>query len=997
MEGKRSPRSTKTSQAEKTVVRSVSTSVNGDKFNVLYTNADCFSNKRQDLCYLLSTLNYKPSVIVITEVNSKIVCNNLSVSEYNLLGFTLYSVNVAVNNKRGIIVYVDSDLSSSCLDSAEEFVEALFIKIKDISGNLITLGAFYRSPNSTVENDNKLISLLDSLKSFICGKLLLVGDFNFPNINWLNYTVINNSSINSSAYKFITCLNNNFLTQHVLFPTRARGSQTPHTLDLFISNDDFVEDVVNLSPLGKSDHSVLLCVCSFFSNNTVNVSKLNYSKGNYKGLCNHFSNTFDKCYYESCLSITDSWTYLKSVLGSGMLLYIPHVESNAWRRKKSWQFPIDNSFKKLINKKHRCWTRFQESKDKKYLNEFKHIRNLVRKQSREASQKIQSDVAKTCKSNPKKFWQYVRSKTTTSSGMGDIRVMDSNSFKIISNDSEKAEVFSEYFSKLYTVESDTNFVALSIVLPQTVMPPIIFYESQVADKLHKLKLNKSPGPDMLHPRVLYEIKNELVSPLTFLFNKSLNSAVLPEEWKSSLVSVLHKKGKKDSIENYRPISLTCICCKIMESIVRDYVMDYFMTNQLFSDKQYGFIRGRSTVLQLLKVADDWVRSLDEGSQVDIIYTDFEKAFDKVPHQRLISKLYAYGVNIILVKWIEAFLICRIQRVRINGEISGSKPVLSGIPQGSVLGPLLFVIFINDLPLACEDLSKMYLFADDAKLYKCIKDLNDFNCLNQSANAVFAWSDSWLMKLNILKCKVLSICRNSNNIVKYNYGFEVPNQGYISLDHEVVIKDLGVWMDSNLSYDDHIYEKIKTANMMLGIIRRNFINLDRNSLVLLYKGMVRSHLEYAGSVWSPHKKSLIRDIENIQKRATKLIHACKNMSYRERLFYLQLPTLRYRRLRGDMIEVFKILSGMYDAQVVPIIERNLDTRNRGNSLKLRVERCNYDVRKYSFCNRIVNVWNSLPDNVVKSSSLNVFKNNLDKHWKFEAFYYDFEANFTGFYY
>jgi len=400
-------------------------------------------------------------------------------------------------------------------------------------------------------------------------------------------------------------------------------------------------------------------------------------------------------------------------------------------------------------------------------------------------------------------------------------------------------------------------------------------------------------------------------------------------------------------------------------------------------------------LQLLKVADDWIRSLEDGGQIDIIYTDFEKAFDKVPHRRLISKLYAYGINDCLIIWIQAFLSSRTQCIKINGEVSGSKPVLSGIPQGSVLGPLLFVIFINDLPNCCNVLSDLFLFADDAKLYKCITNTNDFSILNQCVKNVYEWSDTWLMKLNISKCKVLSVCRNSNKIVKYNYGFDIPNQGFVPLEHECMIKDLGVWMDSDLSFDDHVHEKIKMANKMLGIISRNFIDLDKASFLLLYKSLVRSHLEYAGSVWNPHKKGLIRDIENVQKRATKLIRCCKKLSYEDRLVKLQLPTLKYRRFRGDMIEVFKILNGFYDDNVVPCLVRNLDTRNRGNSLKLKVDRCNFDLRKYSFCNRVVNVWNLLPDYVVTSSSLNMFKNNLDKHWKCESFYYDFEASPAGF--
>jgi hypothetical protein len=243
-----------------------------------------------------------------------------------------------------------------------------------------------------------------------------------------------------------------------------------------------------------------------------------------------------------------------------------------------------------------------------------------------------------------------------------------------------------------------------------------------------------------------------------------------------------------------------------------------------------------------------------------------------------------------------------------------------------------------------------------------------------------------MKLNISKCKVLSVCQSSSKVVKYNYGFDVPNKGFIALDHECAIKDLGVWMDSNLSFNDHIHEKINIANKMLGIISRSFKDLNVTSFLLLYKCMVRTHLEYADSVF---------DIEKVQKRATKLIGVIRKLSYKERLVQLQLPTLKYRRFRGDMIEVFKILNGFYDANVVPPLTRNFDTRTRGNSFKLKVERCHYDIRKYSFCNRVVNVWNSLPEYVVESCSLNSFKNNLDKHWKCESFYFDFEASPTGF--
>ena len=252
--------------------------------------------------------------------------------------------------------------------------------------------------------------------------------------------------------------------------------------------------------------------------------------------------------------------------------------------------------------------------------------------------------------------------------------------------------------------------------------------------------------------------------------------------------------------------------------------------------------------------------------------------------------------------------------------------------------------------------------------------------------LLAWSDNWLMKLNISKCNVLSLQSNKNNIAVFNY----ISSDSVTLGRVDNIKDLGVTMSSNLSFKEHIHEKINTAYRLLGIIRRNFSGVDVFTFITLYKSFVRSHLEYANSAWNPCSMVLIRDIEKVQKRATKHVLSCKHMAYKQRLEYLHLPTLKYRRLRGDMIEVYKIMHELYEPAIVPLLKRNLDIRTRGNSLKLLVERCNTDIGRFSFCHRVVKCWNMLPDSVVNSASLNNFKANIDKHFKDHDIYYDFEA-------
>ena len=247
-----------------------------------------------------------------------------------------------------------------------------------------------------------------------------------------------------------------------------------------------------------------------------------------------------------------------------------------------------------------------------------------------------------------------------------------------------------------------------------------------------------------------------------------------------------------------------------------------------------------------------------------------------------------------------------------------------------------------------------------------------------------------MKLNVDKCKILSIKGRDEN--KFTYTFSKGNNSF-TLEHVDHIKDLGVIIDRDLSFDLHISEKVNKAFQMLGIINRNFADIDEKTFLLLYKAMVRSHLEFAGSVWNPYKISQIKSLKKVQKRATKLVRSCKKLSYKERLIHLNLSTLKFRRLRGDMIEVFKILNGYYDESAMPNLPRNFDTRTRCNSLKLMHVRSRLDQRKFSFCSRVVGYWNSLPDYVVKASSINMFKNSLDKLWIKEEMYYDFEANMS----
>ena len=298
---------------------------------------------------------------------------------------------------------------------------------------------------------------------------------------------------------------------------------------------------------------------------------------------------------------------------------------------------------------------------------------------------------------------------------------------------------------------------------------------------------------------------------------------------------------------------------------------------------------------------------------------------------------------------------------------------------------LFIVYINDLVDYSEFNSEIFLYADDTKIYKFISDDADVLKLQEDLNKIVEWINIWLLKLNVNKCKVVSYGRKISVENKYHIDG-------VALDRTDNIKDLGVTFDSKLNFKKHIQEKIAKANSIIGIIKRNFKNMTLDAHVALYKSLVRSHLEYAEAVWSPYKKEDIENIEKVQMRATKMFFGNKHMSYEQRLRKLKLPTLKFRRIRGDIIETYKFVHGIYDKSFP--LDFALQSGTRGNIFKLSTEHIRYDLRKYSFCHRIVGVWNSLPQHVVTAPSVDSFKNRLDKFWMHQNVMYDWTVDLSG---
>ena len=506
--------------------------------------------------------------------------------------------------------------------------------------------------------------------------------------------------------------------------------------------------------------------------------------------------------------------------------------------------------------------------------------------------------------------------------------------------------------------------------------------------LTSLKISKSPGPDGINPKILKESARELAYPFKLLFDVSMKSGKIPSKWKIAEVRPIFKKGSKTTPGNYRPVSLTSIVCKLFETFLRDALCSHLLTNKLLSPHQFGFCKGRSCTTQLLVTINDWLFYLDQNIPVDAIYLDFRKAFDTVPLKRLLSKLHGYGIRNNVLKWIEDFLSNRTQYVSINQKESDPTEVSSGVPQGSVLGPSLFIYFINDLPSVIKSLAK--IFADDTKAFSKISSDEDRHNLQLSLDACAVWSDTWLLRFNGSKCKVLHLGYNNPNYDYYMRDGDIVSK----LDDTVCEKDLGVFIDNKLDFKEHIIKQTNKARSMAGCIHRNIINKTTDIMVPLFKAMVRPILEYGNSVWVPYFLKDSKRIEDIQRQFTKRIYGMANKSYSERLEILNLPSLEFRRLRGDMIEVFKIIHKIYDPSttnsLLTMHPNTCGTRKK-NDLNLKKKGSNGNKYNMFFTNRVNNIWNDLPNEVVNADNVNDFKNKFDKHfirnkYLFEMDYY-----------
>ncbi|XP_069607092.1 uncharacterized protein [Ranitomeya imitator] len=432
------------------------------------------------------------------------------------------------------------------------------------------------------------------------------------------------------------------------------------------------------------------------------------------------------------------------------------------------------------------------------------------------------DIKKESKTNPKLFFNYINSKRIKTENVGPLKNSEE---RMVVDDEEKANILNTFFSTVFTVENE-----MLGEIPRNNENPILrvtnLTQEEVRNRLNKIKIDKSPGPDGIHPRVLRELSNVIDKPLFLIFSDSIATGSVPQDWRIANVVPIFKKGSKSEPGNYRPVSLTSIVGKIFEGFLRDVILDYLNENNCLTPYQHGFMRNRSCQTNLISFYEEVSYRLDHGESLDVVYLDFSKAFDTVPHKRLVHKMRMLGLGENVCKWVSNWLSDRKQRVVINGIVSNWVAVTSGVPQGSVLGPVLFNIFINDLVEGLH--SKISIFADDTKLCKAVNTREDSILLQMDLDKLETWAERWQMRFNNDKCKVIHMGRRN----QYHH-YTLNGKPLGKSDRE---KDLGILVNDKLTWSSQCQAAAAKANRIMGCIKRGLDTHDESIILPLYKSL-----------------------------------------------------------------------------------------------------------------------------------------------------------------
>ena len=861
----------------------------------------------------------------------------------------------------GVAIYVKNNLICKPrpdLEVAE--LEAVWLETK-LNQETFLVGSFYRPPDALVSYWG-LINDSIKLAMNTPHKLVILGDFNADC----------KDSVDPHVQRL---LDDNSLVQIIREPTHFQVP-TGTLIDLILTpNHDIVEKSGVLAPV-CSKHSCPFVEIVNFKPKTTKVKRTIYN----------YSKLDVEKYKEELLAV--NWDNIATAENIELAanFFTSHLLAVARRcmpsktvidrsNDKPW---ITDELKKIILRKEFIYKMAKEINTNWSWELFKRYRNDLTNKIRTRKEEYRLDIENkinTDVTHGSKIWWKLVNQFTIKKGLSlsDIPPIQFDN-KVYYLPEEKAEVFNQHFVNNSTLNGTDDGLPL-LEESDVILPQLVITDEMIIYVIKNLDPNKAVGPDLIHNKLLIKAMDVIVKPLKILLNRSLNEEKFPSSWILAHVTPIYKKGERDLCGNYRPVSLLSCVGKIMERCVQNHVYGFLKSNDLLTSSQSGFIPGDSTIFQLLVMYDDFCKSLDNKIMSQSVFFDISKAFDKVWHKGLIYKLHCIGIRGTMLRWFSDYLNDRKQAVVIKGKTSSYRSISAGVPQGSVLGPLLFLVYINDIVKDIK--SNVKLFADDTSMYLSLEDTEErTRLLNSDLQKIINWSARWKVDFNPLKTELMNFCnRRHPDTLPLLFGQQALNP---SFNH----KHLGVILQNNCKWDSHIEALIVKTRLLVACLRSYKYQFSRRTLNTIYKSFILPHLDYADAVWDNCTNGLADELESLHLDAIRtILGAVRGTSHAKLYSESGFVSLKERRRRHKLVIYFKALNGLtpsYLANYLPPLVSSINPYcTRRNPLERAIPLFKTALYENSFFISTTYLWNDLPDNYKLTNSISSFKRLLQK--------------------
>ena len=799
---------------------------------MLYLNARSIANKIPELHLLINDV--KPDIVGITEtwLSDAIGDGVLGLDDYRIYRADR---NSGSDPHGGVLLAIKPNLSPE-LVTTDGNKEVLMVSTV-MGGKNIKVIICYRTPSMTnVENEEFLSFLANILEHE--NHCIMIGDYNYPGINWPIF-----SSSNRNEKIFIDLLNENSLHQHVTEPTRGEN-----ILDLILSAEPDLITNCEVGPtFSTSDHCYITCNVEVFKSASHRRYKPNIYRADWDTIRSFFA-TIDWNVELANLDPNTMCELLYDKIYFAVENFVPKQRVGD-KRKILWE---NGEIKRLIVKKKQKWRLYKRNPTRSNKNMYNRFTKFVSREVKRIKSEYERNRFHERFDNPKFFYKYI-DHISGHKQNSDIPSLEVNGVAF-TTDYQKSLVLSDQYRSVYTVD-DGNIPNCEQKVPADSFCSIEPLENDIVAAINAMNVESSCGPDEIPAKVIKNIMCFLVLPLKIIFQKSFQTGIVPEAWRQGIIVPIYKKNRKPhEAASYRPVCLTSVVAKLAERVLMSYMTPFFLANNIIAKNQHAFIAKRSTSTNLLECLNDWTEAVDGNKPIDILYLDLQKAFDSVPHAKLIYKLKKAGIGGNILKWLENFICCRKHCVRVNSAKSPFEPVESGIAQGTLSGPMLFIMYLNDIT-ELELSSTMKLYADDAKVYRIVKEEDHSRLLQSDIENVSLYLSNWQLTINDSKSEIIHL-GNTNQ----NFQYSIGQTNLIAKNN---CRDLGIKISDDQKFSQHVNDIVRTAYYRLKQQRISFTCKDVDFQLHMYTTYIRPLLESNTVIWSPYLLNDIDKIEGVQ--------------------------------------------------------------------------------------------------------------------------------------